>query len=171
MKRRAFLRGAAALSVVAMLATPALAADRAAESVMRQLRQLGYEDVGAARTLLGRTRITARRGAERREIVLDPRSGEILRDLSTGGVSVLGASKLGRESSRDDKTSGGSSSSGGDDSASGSDDGGDDRDDDDGSDDNSGSGNSGSDDSGGDDKGGDSDDDSGDDGGDSDDDD
>ena len=138
MKRRAFLRGAATLSVVAMLATPALAADRAAESVMRQLRKLGYEDVGSARTLLGRTRITARRGSERREIVLDPRSGEILRDLSTGGVSVLGTSKLGRESSRDD-------------SASGSDDGGDDRDDDDGSDD------SGGDDS--DDDGGDGDDD------------
>jgi len=152
MKRRAFLRGAAALSVMAALATPALAADRAAESVMRQLRKLGYKDVSSSRTLLGRTRITARRGSEQREIVLDPRSGEILRDLSTGGVSVLGASKAGREASRDAKTSEGSESAEGDDGASGSDDGGgDDRGDDGGADD------SGSDDSGGDDKGGDSD--------------
>lgn len=119
MERRKFLSRAAALGVAAMLAGPALAADGAAEAVMRQLRALGYADVDAARTLLGRTRITAERGAERREIVLDPRSGEILRDLSTGGVSVLGSAKVGGADPRGQSTSEGSGRSGSDDSADG----------------------------------------------------
>lgn len=135
MQRRAFLRGATAITAVAMLAGPAQADDRASESVMRQLRAQGYLEVTPTRTLLGRIRITARRGSERREIVLDPRSGEILRDLSTGGVSVLGTARDGSDTAAtrgeqaDAQAGGEAEDDAGDDSPS-DDRGGDDRDDD-----------------------------------------
>ena len=48
--------------------------------VISQLRQQGYEDIRIGRTFLGRTRIIARSATVRREIILNPRTGEILRD-------------------------------------------------------------------------------------------
>jgi len=150
MQRRAFLRGAAAISAVAMLTGPARADDRASESVMHQLRALGYLEITRTRTLLGRIRITARRGPERREIVLDPRSGEILRDLSTGGASLLGSARDGsgtaaeRGAQEDAQAGGEAEDNVGDDDAS------DDRGGDDGGDEDDGNGSGGNDDRGGD---------------------
>ena len=68
------------------LATPALAQDdRATRQVVRQLERQGFRIVQINRTLLGRVRVVARRGDLTREIVLDPRNGQILRDYVSGG--------------------------------------------------------------------------------------
>lgn len=77
MKRRAFLCGLAAGIV---LASPALAAD-VVKSIIRQLRKLGFSEIAQERTLLGRVRITAARQDGRREIIVNPKTGELLRDL------------------------------------------------------------------------------------------
>ncbi len=87
--RRRFLMTATA----ALLAGgPALAQDDAAtRSVIRQLEAQGFEIVSVRRTLLGRVRVLSQRGSLRREIVLDPRNGAILRDFSvdeSGNPSV-----------------------------------------------------------------------------------
>ena len=79
MKRRDFLSG---LVAAGALAGPALAQDYVA-SVIAQLRQQGFRTVSQERTLLGRVRITATRGDGRREIIINPNNGEILRDLWT----------------------------------------------------------------------------------------
>lgn len=76
MKRRAFLAGLGGLACAA----PARA-DAPLDRVLRDLRRLGYDDISVSSTLLGRTRILAEGGAATREIILNPRTGEILRDL------------------------------------------------------------------------------------------
>lgn len=77
MKRRAFILTMAGGLVAAL---PAFASGFS-DKVVRQLRRQGYRDIVVARTLLGRTRITATRGGGLREVVLNPKTGEILRDL------------------------------------------------------------------------------------------
>lgn len=67
---------------------PAAAEDPTA-LVIGQLNAQGYLRVVATRTLLGRQRIVADGPVGAREIVLDPRTGEILRDFwmpATGGA-------------------------------------------------------------------------------------
>lgn len=51
------------------------------DAVVAQLRAQGYGKISTERTLLGRVRILARMGATSREIILNPRTGEILRDI------------------------------------------------------------------------------------------
>lgn len=124
---------------MAALAGPALAQDFV-ESVIAQLRKQGFQSVIEERTLLGRVRLTATRGDGVREIIINPKSGEILRDLwtptssATGTVQIL-EDKSGSPARDDDKD---------DSDSEGSDDGNDDADGDDGEDggggDNSGSG-------------------------------
>ena len=83
MKRREFLSG-----VVAglMVVTPASAQDDYASGIVDQLRRQGFQSVLQERTLLGRVRITATRSDGRREIIINPRTGEILRDLWMPGI-------------------------------------------------------------------------------------
>ena len=50
--------------------------------ITAQLRAQGYQNITLSQTWLGRTRIVALLGSDLREIVLDPNTGEILRDLS-----------------------------------------------------------------------------------------
>lgn len=52
------------------------------EQVIDQLQRQGFEIEETNRTLLGRVRIIAERNDFTREIVFDPRNGEILRDYS-----------------------------------------------------------------------------------------
>ena len=160
MKRRDFLSG---LAVTVALAGPALAQDYVS-SVVSQLEAMGFGTIRQERTLLGRVRIIAVRGDGRREIIINPSSGEILRDLWTPVTGDKRAADI-----IDDKSGGGSKRSGGDDDDEGGGGGGDDgeSDDDDGGNSGSGGGGGGDDDDD-DDSGGD-DDDSG--GGDDDDDD
>ncbi|OOY30544.1 hypothetical protein BMI88_15365 [Thioclava sp. F36-6] len=148
---------------------PGLArAETASEAVTRQLKSYGYQNIDVHRTLLGRVRITGTRKGVEREIVLDPRSGEILRDLSRSSrTPILNNSPLGgtasgsySATSTSDRTTTTSDSDSSDDSsddsssASGSDDGGSHD-----SSDSDSSGGGGGDSGGGDDGGGESDDD------------
>ncbi len=77
MERRKFL---AIMSAAAL--APALAwAGPLEDSIVRQLKGQGYSRIVVSRTLLGRTRFVATSRTHRREIILNPRTGEILRDL------------------------------------------------------------------------------------------
>ena len=130
MQRRAFL---VTLAGGLVLALPALAAY--SDDVVLQLTKQGYQDITVSTTWLGRVRIVATRGGGMREIVLNPRTGEILRDLWTGadgtqrtvsivddvgGASASDSSGDGSGSGSSGGTSGSTSGSG----TSGSDDGG-----------------------------------------------
>ena len=136
------------------------------DAVVAQLRAQGYGKISIERTLLGRVRIIARMGAAKREIILNPRTGEILRDIvldAQGNIAPQiaaasgnsGGSTSGSSSGTDDNGSdgGGSDDNGGDDNG-GSDNGSDDNSDD-GSDGDSDSNESDGGDSGGGDSGGD----------------
>lgn len=73
-------------------------AESPSDAVVRQLRGYGYREIEVGRTLLGRVRITAERGDVTREIVLEPRTGEVLRDLSRSGrMPILNGPKDGSE--------------------------------------------------------------------------
>ncbi|MEZ5882914.1 MAG: hypothetical protein R3D53_03465 [Paracoccaceae bacterium] len=142
MNRRNLLMQFCAGATVAFLgAGPAFARDVTGE-VVDQLLHLGYGKVSVSRTILGRVRITATRGKIQREIVLDPRSGEILRDLSSrngrvgplirednGSNSGRGSRSSGSDDDNDDNSGRGSSNSGSSNSGSDDDDDDDDRDD------------------------------------------
>lgn len=75
--RRKFLAGLACGLVVA---TPAAAQDYVAD-IVSQLKQQGFSTIVQERTLLGRVRILASSSDGEREIILNPNTGEILRDL------------------------------------------------------------------------------------------
>lgn len=163
MKRRDFISG---LVATASLAGPALAQDYVS-SVIAQLKGMGFREIRQERTLLGRVRILGVRDDGRREIIINPTNGEILRDLWSPFKGSKDTTAL-----IDDKSGpggGGSGSGGGGDDDGGDDDGEDGEggggDDDDGGDDGEGGGgddsdseDGGSDNSGDDDSGGDDDD-------------
>jgi hypothetical protein len=64
-----------------LIAAPALARSTT-DSIVAALRAEGYSEIDVSRTLLRRVRIVARSARRRREIVLNPRTGEILRDYT-----------------------------------------------------------------------------------------
>ncbi len=67
--------------VLLMVAPPVLAdADQVRDLVVRELREDGYSEIRITRTWLGRLRFVARNGNRRREIVVNPATGVILRD-------------------------------------------------------------------------------------------
>ena len=103
MKRRSFLllTSAAAASV----AFPAHA--DYVNSVRDQLSQQGYRQISVSSTLLGRTRIVAKFKSGTREIIMNPRTGEILRDLWSSaqggsGPSIVGNDTDDQDDDRDD---------------------------------------------------------------------
>lgn len=112
MKRRQMILGVA-LVAFGMTGEAALADPLG--SVVAGLKAQGYRVTATERTWLGRVRITAERRGVVREVVIDPRTGEVLRDLSreSGGGS-------GRSSGSSNSGSGssGSGTSGSDDSGS-----------------------------------------------------
>ena len=158
MKRRTFLHGLTAASTMVLAGAGAFAASYA-DGVVDQLTRQGFFDIAVETTWLGRVRIFASRGDGQREIILNPRTGEILRDTWLAGDNRTVTPII---NDIDHDTSGGDEDSGGDNSGSGGGDdnsgsgGGDDNSESGGGDDNSGSGggdnNSGS--SGGDDNSG-----------------
>lgn len=77
--RQAVLGG---LLTALALAAPVCAQDYAADLESR-LKGQGYEIDTIERTLLGRVRIVARGPDGAREVIVNPRTGEILRDMST----------------------------------------------------------------------------------------
>lgn len=126
------------------------------ESVVAQLRAQGYGKILVERTLLGRVKISASMNGGHREIILNPRTGEVLRDLwiaagGAGSIPALIGNNSGASGSSDGSGSDGSGSGADDDGDSGGDSGGGQDDEDEDSSGNSGSGNGGGDDDGGDD--------------------
>lgn len=141
------------LTVCLLAGTPAMA--DYSQDVVRQLNDMGFTNVEVSRTLLGRVRITATGEAGQREIILNPRTGEILRDLwikadgsssdpslladgASGGSGGVSVASSGQDNSGSGSGSSGGSGNGSSGSGSGSSDD-DDDDDDDGSQDSGGS--------------------------------
>lgn len=75
------------------LAGPALART-VTERVARDLSRQGFTRVDITRTLLGRDRVVATGPEGRREVIVNPRTGEILRDLWTPSGNSQGGSGL-----------------------------------------------------------------------------
>lgn len=76
MQRREFVTALAATLLIAPMAQ----ADAMTDSVERQLHAQGFTKMKVTRTWLGRTRIVATSKTQTREIIINPRTGEILRD-------------------------------------------------------------------------------------------
>lgn len=89
MKRRAFVTALGLFSAAQIALGTATFAATAADQIVAQLRDQGFSGIEVERTWLGRTRILAKRGDATREIILNPATGEILRDLwlTKGGKS------------------------------------------------------------------------------------
>ncbi|MGA0540080.1 hypothetical protein [Neotabrizicola sp. VNH66] len=124
MQRRHFLAGLAALAV----AGPALADDDTVDEILRELEEDGYTVITLSNTWLGRVRILASGPRGTREIIVNPATGEVLRDLRRASSDKGGGDK------------GGGSGKGGDGSSHGGSDDDDDSDDDDSDDDSDGGG-------------------------------
>ncbi len=113
MNRRFFLLTSAGSL---LLACPVLAAASHEAEVARTLVGQGFAITSQRRTFLGRVRFTATRGKTQREVVVDPSSGEILRDYSQEGESVRAEVRAGN---KEGGASGAESASGGEDSSGG----------------------------------------------------
>jgi hypothetical protein len=103
MKRRSFLLMTSAAG--ASVAFPAHA--DYVNSVRDQLRQQGYRQISVSSTMLGRTRIVAKSKTGTREIIMNPRTGEILRDLwssaqGSSGPSIVGSDADDPDDGQDD---------------------------------------------------------------------
>ncbi|UWQ20870.1 hypothetical protein [Jannaschia sp. W003] len=87
-----------ALTTLALaLAAPTASADPVRD-VVAQLQAQGYQTIRVERTFLGRARIRAEApGGHRREIILNPRTGELLRDYREQGRGAGGAAPMIRE--------------------------------------------------------------------------
>lgn len=107
--RRQFVLG---LAVAVAMGTPVQAKEYA-DQVLAQLERQGYRIVTQGRTFLGRVRIVAQKGEGQREIVLNPRTGEILRDIWSGGENSLQTAILPRENDSRSGTSGNGRGDGG----------------------------------------------------------
>lgn len=98
MKRRVFLAGL----VVGLALSAPVFAEGVADGIVRQLRDQGYSTVTVKQTLLGRTRILAVGPEGQREIIINPRTGEILRDFWTNSGSSSQIVRTGGSGSGDD---------------------------------------------------------------------
>lgn len=72
------------------------------DRVVSSLQRSGYDNISVTRTLLGRTRITGQRGQLTREIVLNARTGEVLRDIIIGTDGGAVSAGLLDDGDRDD---------------------------------------------------------------------
>lgn len=72
-----------AAALLTMGLTGAAMAGPVEDNIVKQLRDQGYIRISVSRTFLGRSRIVAHDGQIRREIVVNPVTGEILRDYWT----------------------------------------------------------------------------------------
>jgi hypothetical protein len=77
MNRRALI----VILALALTGTGQARADEPVDRILRDLKRLGYQTVSVERTLLRRTRILAQSPEAQREIIVNPNTGEILRDL------------------------------------------------------------------------------------------
>lgn len=97
------------------------------ERVARDLARQGYTSIEVSRTLLGRDRVVASGPEGRREVILNPRTGEILRDLWTpSGSGQAGSGLISTDDDDGGQGRGRGRGRGGDDDNGGDDSGGDD---------------------------------------------
>lgn len=85
MNRRHLIRAAIVLAMLP--ASLARADDGDLDDLVDILKDQGYDQIALEQTLLGRTRILAQKDGGTREIILNVRTGEVLRDVwidSTG---------------------------------------------------------------------------------------
>jgi hypothetical protein len=91
------------------------------QQVVDQLRDLGYREIRISQTFLGRTRIVATSSEYRREIVINPATGAIIRDYwrvlqddddTDGGSRIVSPSSSSSGDDADDDDDDGSTSSG-----------------------------------------------------------
>ena len=89
------------------LASPVLA-DGRVDAITRQLANQGFGEIKISRTFLGRVRVEALREGREREIIFNPRTGEILRDYwdvdSEGNGGWLLGTDARREEERDTRS-------------------------------------------------------------------
>jgi hypothetical protein len=98
------------------------------DRIVAELQDDGYADIRISSTLLGRMRFIANKPGARREIVVNPRTGEVLRDYirylsvgsSSSGSSGSSGSGHNDDHKEDDDDHGGNSGSGSSNSGSGS---------------------------------------------------
>lgn len=76
------------------LASPVLA-DGRVDAITRQLTDQGFGEIKVSKTFLGRVRVEALRDGREREIIFNPRTGEILRDYWDIDASGTGGWLLG----------------------------------------------------------------------------
>lgn len=144
MDRRKFLVLVTAFSLTGTM--PAWADKQ--DDIVERLVEAGFGQIEITRTLLGRVRIVATKGNVRRELVINPRTGEVLRDVTLVAEDGKSSSGSSEGKGRSSNSGSGSDDDGGDDDDSDDDseDGDDDGDDDSDHDsDKSGSGGHGSD--------------------------
>ena len=129
MTRRGFLFSAS--SFAALVVSGGAAHASVEDKIAARLKREGYRITKRKRTWLGRVRILAVRNREQREVVLDPATGEVLRDYSdftdetpvttshrgsdgrgSSAGSSGGSGSAGNEASEPGSSSGGSGSSG-----------------------------------------------------------
>ncbi len=96
LNRRSFLLTAAAF----VLATPAHA--DFVTAVQQKLQRQGFTEISVSYTLLGRSRIIAHGKRGTREIILNPKTGEVLRDLWTSASGATSSSLFGSDSAEEE---------------------------------------------------------------------
>lgn len=92
------LVSAATALILAILTATAGAAATPEEIIFAQLQDEGYTVQQVSTTFLGRIRIAAAKGDYQREIVINPRTGEVLRDYQT--ILMAGGGNTGNHSSQ-----------------------------------------------------------------------
>lgn len=106
-----------ALAVTLAISPLAVAAQSIQDSVIAQLREQGFDEFSVSRTLLGRIHIIAISETLRREIVINPSTGEILRDywveLNGGAARAPIIANPGDDDDDDDDDSAGGGTGGG----------------------------------------------------------
>ncbi len=117
MTRRSLL----AISLSAALAAAPLSAQTVEEKVTAQLKNQGFTHLSVTRTWLGRLRITASSKSQKREIVVDRTTGEVLRDYveDIGDQTSASSTSDSEDSSTGNSGSSGNSGESGDDSGGG----------------------------------------------------
>ena len=74
------MRGLLSVCAVCLALSGPVSGGPAEDNVIRQLSEQGFSQIEVSRTWLGRSRIVSRRGDMVREIIINPLTGEILRD-------------------------------------------------------------------------------------------
>lgn len=116
MNRRAFI---SFLAAAATIPAGRVFAASIEDDIIAQLKKQGFTDITSETTWLGRLRILAWRNDGSREIVINPRTGEILRDQFTGLDGEVGSQPI-LDDVAEGSGKGGSGKGGSDDGSSGS---------------------------------------------------